>query len=45
MVVESLPDFEEGYNQWKEAFDQGQAGWFTTSISDVVQFMEDALNQ
>lgn len=43
--AEKLPDFEEGYKLWKEAFESGKAGWFTTNIGEVVQFMEDALNQ
>jgi hypothetical protein len=40
-----LPDYEEGYNIWKKAFDNGNAGIFTISVADGVDFMEQALNR
>ena len=42
---EKLPDFEEGYKLWREAFDAGKAGVYTISLAKAVQFMEDTLNQ
>ena len=41
----SLPDYEEGYNTWKEAFDRGSAGVFTVSIAESVDLMEEVLNR
>jgi hypothetical protein len=43
--TEVLPDYEAGYAAWKEAFDAGQAGWFTISVSECVGFVEQAVNQ
>lgn len=40
-----LPDFEEGYKIWREAFDAGEAGVYTVSLARAVQVMEDTLNQ
>jgi hypothetical protein len=40
-----LPDFEEGYNMWKEAFDSGQGGYFTITVDKCVEYMEAAINQ
>lgn len=38
------PDYLEGYNTWKSAFDAGGAGIFTISISDIIGIVEDAIN-
>jgi hypothetical protein len=35
------PDISEGYIIWREAFEQGQAGVFTMSLQQVVQYIED----
>ena len=40
-----LPDFEEGYNLWREAFDQKRAGFYTITIADAVKTTEEGLNQ
>ena len=39
------PDYLEGYNEWKRAFDQGKAGVFTISVAEIVQIVEDTLNR
>lgn len=39
------PGYLEGYNTWKAAFDAGEAGIFTISVSEIVGFIEDAINQ
>ncbi|MEM1011841.1 MAG: hypothetical protein AAGI46_06430 [Planctomycetota bacterium] len=41
----TLPDFQEGYDTWREAFDSGQAGVFTITAAEAVDCMEQALNQ
>ena len=41
---EKLPDYMEGYNQWKDAYDKGEAGIFTTSIKEAVDFIEQSMN-
>jgi hypothetical protein len=39
-----LPDFEEGYNLWKEAFDQERAGFYTVTVAEAVMISEETLN-
>ena len=39
-----LPDYEEGYRQWREAFDAGKAGVYTISVAEAVGVMEETLN-
>lgn len=38
-------DYAEGYQVWKSAFDDGQAGVFTISVAEIVNFVEDSINQ
>lgn len=47
MVSESatLPNFQDGYDQWRAAFDQGKAGVFTVTIAEAVGSMEAVLNK
>ena len=40
-----LPQFEESYRTWRDAFDAGHAGIYTISVSEAVQVMEDTLNK
>jgi hypothetical protein len=40
-----LPEFEEGYGIWREAFDVGKAGIYTITIAEAVDVMETTLNQ
>lgn len=39
----SLPGYEEGYEEWKSAFEAGQGGVFTESVSKAVGFLEKTL--
>ena len=41
----ALPDFEDGYQEWRSAFDQGRAGVWTASVPEAITGMESALNQ
>lgn len=40
-----LPDFEEGYRLWREAFDAKRAGIYTIIVAEAVGAMEASLNQ
>lgn len=40
-----LPQFEDGYRQWRSAFDADKAGIWTASVADAIAGMEKALNQ
>lgn len=41
----ALPEFEEGYRMWREAFDAGNAGVFTIAVAAVVDAMEQAVQR
>lgn len=40
-----LPDYEEGYQMWRDAFDAGRAGVYTITLAEAVKVMEATLNQ
>lgn len=40
---ENLPDFSEGYNQWKEAWDNGKAGYWTIELEEAIDGIDKAL--
>lgn len=40
-----LPDYEEGYNLWRQAFDAERAGIYNITLAEAVKTMEDTLNQ
>jgi hypothetical protein len=40
-----LPDYEEGYQMWRDAFDAEQAGKSTITLAEAVKVMEATLNQ
>lgn len=40
-----LPDFERGYNMWRESFEQQRAGFYTISIAEAVSITEEGLNR
>jgi hypothetical protein len=41
---DELPDFADGYRQWREAFDAGQGGVWTLPLDECVTAMEQAMN-
>lgn len=40
-----LDGFEEGYNTWQDAHRTGGAGFFTTTLSEIIEFIEEAFNK
>jgi hypothetical protein len=40
-----LPDFKDGYQEWRDAFDAGRAGIYTITLAEAVKVMEMTLNQ
>jgi len=38
-IKKEIPDYLEGYNTWKEAYDAGKAGAFETSVKDTLRAM------
>ncbi len=41
----ALPAFEEGYQEWRAAFDVGQAGVWGIPVAKMIDAMESVLNQ
>ncbi len=41
----ALPEYEKGYEIWKEAFEKGDGGYFTITVSECVEYMERTINQ
>ena len=39
----NLPDFKEGYENWKEAFENKKGGIFTITVSEAVKFVEETM--
>ena len=39
-----LPDYKEGYNNWKEAFDNNKGGVFSITVHDAVEYVEEAMS-
>ena len=39
------PAYLEGYQEWKSAFDEGNAGIFNIPVSEIVSVVEKAINQ
>ena len=40
-----LPDYEEGYQMWRDAFDDERAGVYMITLAEAVNVMEAALKQ
>ena len=38
------PEYLDGYNVWKEAFDNGEAGIFTITLAEIVGVIEESIN-
>lgn len=38
-----LPDFRSGYDEWRAAFERGEAGVYTLSVADAIRTIETAL--
>lgn len=38
------PEYIDGYNFWKQAFDNGEAGIFTITLAEIVGVVEESIN-
>jgi len=41
--TKDLPDCQDGYKFWKEAFEKGEAGVFNISVSEAVGFVQQSI--
>ena len=39
------PDYREGYETWKQAFDAGRAGVFDASVAEIVDLIEGVVSK
>ncbi len=42
--VEALPDYESGYQLWRQAFNAGEAGVFDVPVSQAIDFVEQTIS-
>jgi hypothetical protein len=42
-TLSELPEYEEGYKEWRESFLAGKAGVFTISVKESVEYMEQTM--
>ncbi|RYF90140.1 MAG: hypothetical protein EOO03_04360 [Chitinophagaceae bacterium] len=42
---DTLPDFSEGYNQWKESWDNGKGGYWTIDLKGAIEGMDSVMRQ
>jgi hypothetical protein len=40
-----LPDYSEGYGEWRKAFDAGKGGAFSITVAEVVDAVTNVTNQ
>ncbi len=43
-VSDQLPDFQEGYRLWREAFDAGEAGVFMIPVAQAIDFVQESVS-
>ena len=39
-----IPDYEEGYRLWREAFEDGEAGVFTIPVEQAIDVVQETIN-
>jgi len=44
-TANALPDFEDGYREWRTGFEKGKAGSFSITVAEAVGYMESTLQQ
>jgi hypothetical protein len=41
----NLPDFSDGYNQWKEAWDKGKGGYWTVDLKEALNAIDKGMQE
>lgn len=39
-----LPEFQDGYRLWRDAFEKGEAGVFTIPVEQAINFVQDSVS-
>ncbi|MEO6252015.1 MAG: hypothetical protein ABIO79_01810 [Ferruginibacter sp.] len=42
--LDAVPDFKVGYDQWKEQYDAGKAGYWKMVVKEAVEAIEHIMN-
>lgn len=43
-TAKKLPNYKNGYDEWRSEFDNGKAGIFTITVKESIDAMETAIN-
>lgn len=43
--LDAVPDFEGGYQHWKQQFDAGKTGYWTIGIKEAIDAIETVINK
>lgn len=44
-TTKKIPDYKDGYDEWRTAFDNGKAGVFSITVKESIDVMEKTLDQ
>ncbi len=43
--LDAVPDFKEGYDQWKQSFEDGKADYWKVAVKEAVEVIEQIMNK
>jgi hypothetical protein len=43
--IQEVPDYSEGYDIWRESYDAEEAGVYSITVGEAVQFMDETINE
>lgn len=43
-IDQPIPDFQNGYNQWRNSFENNKATLFSISIAEAIKYVEEIMN-
>ncbi len=43
MHLDKIPEFSEGYNEWKQAFDAGKAGYWKIPVKEAINVISEMI--
>lgn len=42
--LDTIPEFKDGYDQWKQQFESGKAGYWKIPVKEAVEAIEQVMN-
>ena len=43
--LDAIPDFKEGYDQWKQQFEAGKAGYWKIVVKEALEAIDQVMNK